>query len=160
MNPSEKTISGIPAMGYGTWNRYGEEAANGVTWALEAGCHHIDTAQGYDNEEFCGAAIAKSGIPRDEIFVTTKVAPENFGPGEMKPSVEASLEKLRVDLVRAIGGHHGAVDPDRSGPARWHLNREPQAQQGRWIGRAAGRWRAASGQKLALGREKLSCRMI
>lgn len=99
MSTKEKSIGGIPAMGYGTWNRPGDEAANGVTWALEAGCRHIDTAQGYDNEEYCGAAIAKSGIPRNEIFITTKVAPSNYGPGQMKPSVEKSLEKLRIDKV-------------------------------------------------------------
>ena len=99
MSKSEKTISGIPAMGYGTWNRSGEEAVKGVTWALEAGCRHIDTAQSYNNEEFCGAAIKQSGIPRDQIFITTKVAPENCGPGQLRPSVETSLHKLGVDQV-------------------------------------------------------------
>ena len=99
MGTNEVMINSIPAMGYGTWNRPGDDAANGVTWALEAGCRHIDTAQGYDNEEYCGAAIAASGIPRDEIFITTKVAPDNFGPGEVRPSVETSLKKLRIDRV-------------------------------------------------------------
>jgi 2,5-diketo-D-gluconate reductase B len=45
-------------MGFGTWSRPGDEAAHCVTWALEAGCRHIDTAQGYNNEQFCGQAIA------------------------------------------------------------------------------------------------------
>jgi len=99
MANSDRTIDGIPAMGYGTWNRPGEEAFNGVTWALEAGCRHIDTAQGYRNEEFCGDAIAKSGISRDEIFITTKVAPDNYAAGVLRPSVEESLAKLKVDQV-------------------------------------------------------------
>jgi len=96
---NEKMIGAIPAMGYGTWNRPGAEAENGVMWALEAGYRHIDTAQGYNNEEFCGAAIAQSAIARDQIFITTKVAPDNYGPGQMKPSVEKSLEKLQIDQV-------------------------------------------------------------
>lgn len=99
MQGSDKMVGAIPAMGYGTWNLPAQEAFNGVLWALEAGCRHIDTAQGYNNEEFVGAAIAKSGIARPEIFVTTKVAPENFGPGEVRPSVEASLKKLGVGPV-------------------------------------------------------------
>lgn len=97
MNQSQAMVGSIPAMGYGTWNRSGEEAYQGVIWALEAGCRHIDTAQGYKNEDRCGSAIADSGISRDDIFITTKVAPDNYGPGELRPSVEASLEKLRID---------------------------------------------------------------
>lgn len=102
----------IPALGYGTWQRKGEEAAQCVTWALEAGYRHIDTAQGYNNEEFCGAAIAASGIARNDIFLTTKVAPENYGPGAVRPSVEKSIEKLQVDQVDLLLLHwpspHGA----------------------------------------------------
>ena len=90
-------IGGIPTLGYGTWNRRGEEAVRCVTWALEAGYRHIDTAQMYDNEEFCGQAIAASALRRDDIFITTKVATDNYGPGAMRPSVEKSLDKLRVD---------------------------------------------------------------
>ena len=99
MSTSERRVGPIPAMGYGTWTRNGEEATKSVTWALEAGCRHIDTAQGYGNEAEVGGAIQQSGISRDEIFITTKVAPDNYGPGELRPSVEQSLEKLRVDQV-------------------------------------------------------------
>ncbi len=99
MSTSEKRVGAIPAMGYGTWNRTGDEARNGVTWALEAGCRHIDTAQGYGNEAEVGGAIKQSGVPRDEIFITTKVAPDNYGPGQLRPSVEQSLKKLGVDQV-------------------------------------------------------------
>ena len=96
-------------MGYGTWNRPGDEAYNGVLWALEAGCRHIDTAQGYENESDVGRAIADSGIPRDEIFITTKVAPENFGPGEVMRTSKESLEKLNLGPVDLLLLHWPAI---------------------------------------------------
>lgn len=96
-------------MGYGTWNRPGDEAYNGVLWALEAGCRHIDTAQGYENEGDVGRAIADCGIPRDEIFITTKIAPENFGPGEVMRTAKESLEKLNVGPVDLLLLHWPAI---------------------------------------------------
>jgi 2,5-diketo-D-gluconate reductase B len=96
---SEPMVAGIPQMGYGTWNRPGDEAYHGVVWALEAGCRHIDTAQGYDNEQEVARGIRDSGVPRSEIFLTTKVKPENFGPGQVLPSVRQSLDKLQTDKV-------------------------------------------------------------
>ena len=99
MSAMEKTVVGIPQMGYGTWNRPGNEARNGVLWALEAGCRHIDTAQGYNNEDEVARGIKESGVPRSDIFLTTKVAPENFGPGEVMRSTRESLEKLETDQV-------------------------------------------------------------
>lgn len=112
---AEKRVNGILQMGYGTWNRDGDEAYNGVLWALEAGCRHIDTAQGYNNEELVGKAIKDSGIPRDEIHITTKVAPENFD--DVRGSIEVSLEKLGlgpVDLLLlhwpSIGGKERQED--------------------------------------------------
>ena len=95
----EPMIAGIPQMGYGTWNRPGDEAYHGVVWALEAGCRHIDTAQGYENEQEVARGIQDSGVDRKDIFITTKVRPENFGPGQVMPSVRQSLEKLRTDKV-------------------------------------------------------------
>jgi len=58
----EPTVAGIPQMGYGTWNRPGDEAYNGVIWALEAGCRHIDTAQGYNNEQDVARGIKDAGV--------------------------------------------------------------------------------------------------
>jgi len=95
----EPTVSGIPQMGYGTWNRPGDEAYNGVIRALEAGCRHIDTAQGYNNEQDVARGIKEAGVPRSDIFITTKVKPENFAPGKVMPSVKESLEKLQTDQV-------------------------------------------------------------
>ena len=64
----------IPKVGFGTWqSASGEEAYNAVKAALEAGYRHIDTAAVYKNEESVGQAIADSGIPREELFVTTKL---------------------------------------------------------------------------------------
>jgi 2,5-diketo-D-gluconate reductase B len=96
---SEPTVAGIPQMGYGTWNRPADEAYQGVVWALEAGYRHIDTAQGYDNEQDVARGIKDAGIARGEIFITTKVKPDNFGPGEVVPSIKESLDKLQVDQV-------------------------------------------------------------
>lgn len=95
----EPTVTGIPQMGYGTWNRSVDEAYQGVIWALEAGCRHIDTAQGYNNEQGVARGIKDAGVPRSEIFITTKVKPENYGPRVVLPSVRESLEKLQVDQV-------------------------------------------------------------
>ena len=81
----------IPCIGYGTWNRLGDAAYDGTTNALEAGYRHLDCAEGYENEEHVGRAIANSGVARDALWVTTKVAPESFGPGQVRPHVELSL---------------------------------------------------------------------
>lgn len=64
----------IPAIGFGTWQvKDGSEAYDSTIWALEAGYRHIDTARAYGNEESVGRAVRDSGIPREEIFVTTKL---------------------------------------------------------------------------------------
>lgn len=93
------TGSGIPQLGFGTFLVAPGETERIVSEALEVGYRHIDTAAVYGNEAEVGAAIAKSGIPRDEIFVTTKLW--NDRQGDAKAALEESLEKLgmeRVDL--------------------------------------------------------------
>lgn len=102
-------VAGIPQMGYGTWNRPGDEAYRGVVWALEAGCRHIDTAQGYNNEQEVARGIKDSGVARSDIFITTKVKPENFGPGQIMPSVRQSLDKLRTDKVDLLLLHWPSI---------------------------------------------------
>lgn len=89
----------IPAVGFGTFELGKPEAFEAVSVALEVGYRHIDTAQIYGNEAEVGGAIAESGVPREEIFLTTKVWPDNFGPGELRPSVAASLDRLQTDYV-------------------------------------------------------------
>ncbi len=99
----------MPTIGYGTWNRPEDEAYRGTLAALEAGYRHIDGAEGYENEEFVGRAIADFGLPREELWVTTKVAPESFGPGQIRPHVEASLEKLGVGPVDLLLLHYPSI---------------------------------------------------
>jgi diketogulonate reductase-like aldo/keto reductase len=92
----------IPALGFGTWQLRGEACAAMVAEALRAGYRHIDTAQGYANEEFVGAGLKASGVARDEVFITTKVRPDRLNDGVLQRSVDDSLEKLgvsRIDLL-------------------------------------------------------------
>jgi diketogulonate reductase-like aldo/keto reductase len=87
----------IPFLGLGVWQmRNGPETENAVRWALELGYRHVDTAQAYRNEESVGRALRDSGVPRDEVFVTTK-----FYPARKDAEAEAqrSLERLGVDQV-------------------------------------------------------------
>jgi diketogulonate reductase-like aldo/keto reductase len=87
----------IPALGLGVWQvPDGPETENAVRWALELGYRHIDTAQAYGNEESVGRALRDSGIPRENVFLTTK-----FYPGHQDPVQEAerSLQRLGVDQV-------------------------------------------------------------
>jgi 2,5-diketo-D-gluconate reductase B len=104
-----KMIGPVPQIGYGSWNRPGDECYNLVRLALDAGYRHIDTAEGYNNEEFVGKAIAESGIKRDDIFITTKVAPEHLGPGQVMPHVKISLEKLRLEQVDLLLVHWPSI---------------------------------------------------
>ncbi len=98
---TQPMIGPIPQMGYGTFKRQGQECYDCVAAALDLGYRHLDTAQGYGNEAEVGAALEASGL-RSEVFVTTKVPPEKFGPGEILPSVRESLDKLRMDRVDMI----------------------------------------------------------
>ena len=102
----------IPNIGYGTWNRDDDAAYQGVTAALDAGYRHLDCAEGYNNEEYVGRAIADFGLPRDDLWVTTKVAPESFGPGQIRPHVEASLEKLGVGPVDLLLLHYPSINDE------------------------------------------------
>lgn len=94
-----KLIFNPPCMGYGTWNRDDKAAYSGVLSALDIGYRHIDTAQAYGNEAAVGKAIHDSTVARNDLFITTKVDPANYGPAQVRPSVEASLQKLGVDQV-------------------------------------------------------------
>jgi 2,5-diketo-D-gluconate reductase B len=89
----------IPAIGCGTWELRGELCAAIVAEALGLGYRHVDTAQGYSNETEVGDGIRMSGVPRDEVFVTTKVRPQRVGEGDLQRSVEESLERLGLNEV-------------------------------------------------------------
>lgn len=86
----------MPILGYGVYQVTKEECERCVLDALKAGYRAIDTAQSYFNEEEVGEAIVKSGVPREEIFLTTKVWVEHYGYEECRKSVEDSLKKLNV----------------------------------------------------------------
>jgi diketogulonate reductase-like aldo/keto reductase len=87
----------IPALGLGVWQvPDGPECVNAVRWALEAGYRHIDTAQAYGNEGSVGQALRESGVPRDEVFITTKFFPRHRDP---VAEAEKSLRRLDVDQV-------------------------------------------------------------
>jgi diketogulonate reductase-like aldo/keto reductase len=89
----------IPSLGFGTWAARGDECAQAVTWALESGYRHVDTAAVYANEEAVGEGIRASRVPRGEIFLTTKVGPDDIDEGKLERSAEASLKRLGFDHV-------------------------------------------------------------
>ncbi|MGN0626399.1 MAG: aldo/keto reductase [Oscillospiraceae bacterium] len=104
----------MPQLGYGVYQVTKDECERCVLDALKTGYRSIDTAQSYFNEEEVGNAIQKSGVPRSEIFLTTKVWIEHYGYEECKKSVELSMEKLKTDyldlvlLHQPFGDYYGA----------------------------------------------------
>jgi diketogulonate reductase-like aldo/keto reductase len=87
----------MPMLGLGVWQvPNGPECVNAVRWALESGYRHIDTAQAYGNEESVGTALRDSGVPRENVFITTKFYPRNDDP---VAEAEHSLRRLGVDQV-------------------------------------------------------------
>jgi len=89
----------IPAIGLGTWTLKGDECSDLVNHALAAGYRHIDTARMYDNEAAVGAGIRASFVPRDEIFLTTKVWHTDLAPTDFERSAAGSLRRLGLDHV-------------------------------------------------------------
>ncbi|MFE0735037.1 MULTISPECIES: aldo/keto reductase [Streptomyces] len=89
----------MPQLGFGVWQVPDDEAATAVSTALEAGYRSIDTAAIYENERGTGRALASSGIPREELFVTTKLWNSEQGHDSALRAFDASLEKLGLDYV-------------------------------------------------------------
>lgn len=89
----------VPALGFGTWELTGAEGVEGTRHAIELGYRQIDTAQIYENEREVGEGIARSGIPREEIFLTTKLARGSLAGDRVGPEVDISLQKLGTDYV-------------------------------------------------------------
>jgi diketogulonate reductase-like aldo/keto reductase len=87
----------IPLLGLGVWQvQDGRECVDAVRWALELGYRHIDTAQAYGNEESVGQGLRESGVPREEVFVTTKFFPRQK---DATVAAEESLKRLGLDYV-------------------------------------------------------------
>ena len=89
----------IPQLGFGVFLVPPEETKQAVTEALDAGYRLIDTAQGYRNEEGVGAAIAKSDVPRDELFITTKLTNSEQGYDTTLAAFDGSMDKLGIDVL-------------------------------------------------------------
>jgi len=103
----------MPLLGLGTWQARGREAAGAVLHALELGYRLIDTATMYGNEREIGRAVAESGVPREELFMTTKLPPSRAG--RERETLEESLDALRlayVDLWLIHWPPSGGARPD------------------------------------------------
>ena len=100
----------IPVIGLGVAELSDSETERAVSTALEAGYRLIDTASAYGNEEAVGRAIASSGVPREELFVTTKLATEDQGFGASQDALAASLERLGLEYVDLYLIHWPAGD--------------------------------------------------
>lgn len=97
--PTNNAGAAIPQLGLGTWQLRGELCATIVSEALRLGYTHVDTAQGYANEEAVGEGLRTSGVGRERVFVTTKVQPQQMGDGDLQRSVTGSLKKLGIGQI-------------------------------------------------------------
>jgi diketogulonate reductase-like aldo/keto reductase len=116
----------IPVLGLGVWQvDSGAECENAVRWALELGYRHIDTAQAYGNEESVGRALRDSGIPREDVFITTK-----FYPGHEDPAAEAenSLRRLGLDQLDLYIIHWPQKGPTWAWPGMEEAHRRGHAR--------------------------------
>ena len=92
----------MPKLGFGVFQIPKEECEKCVLDAIKVGYRHIDTAQSYFNEEEVGNAISKCGVPREELFITTKVWIDNYGYEKAKKSVLKSMQKLKVTYIDLV----------------------------------------------------------
>ena len=113
-------MTDIPSPGLGTsGNEEPEQCAATVSTALELGYRHVDTAQMYDNEAYVGDGIADSDVPRRDVFLATKVLPDNLAREDVLRTAEESLDRLGVERVDLCYVHWpmGAYDPEETLPA-------------------------------------------
>ncbi len=90
----------IPQFGLGVYMIQGDEATErACTEAMSLGYRHIDTAHAYQNERGVGAAVAKSGLPRDEVWITTKLWPSEYGEGKTSAAIDKMLDRLQTDHI-------------------------------------------------------------
>jgi 2,5-diketo-D-gluconate reductase A len=118
----------MPILGFGVYQVPPDETEQVVTDALAAGYRHLDTAAGYGNEEAVGRAIAKSGIARDELFVTTKLWVQDSGEDNTRRAFGKSLERLGLDRVDLYLIHQPFGDYYAEWRAMQELNREGLAR--------------------------------
>ena len=89
----------MPPLGLGTWQITGRDCVDAVRDALDLGYRHIDTARAYENEAEVGEGIARSGVPRGEIWVTTKLWRDGLRADEVRRQLEGSLRAMATDYV-------------------------------------------------------------
>ncbi|MGH2944948.1 MAG: aldo/keto reductase [Solirubrobacteraceae bacterium] len=118
----------MPVLGFGVYQIPDEQTERAVSDALAAGYRSLDTAAAYQNEEAVGRAIAASGIPRDELFVTTKLWIQDVGEGKARRAFETSLERLGLDYVDLYLIHQPFGDYYRSWREMQEINREGLAK--------------------------------
>jgi 2,5-diketo-D-gluconate reductase A len=120
--------SEMPLLGLGVWQvDHGDETENAVRWALELGYRHIDTAQAYGNEESVGRALRDSGVPREEVFITTKFFPRSRS-GDAAAEAEKSLERLGIDQVDLYLVHWPENGPTWAWPGMQEAQRNGHAK--------------------------------
>ncbi|NAZ74847.1 aldo/keto reductase [Kineococcus sp. T13] len=118
----------MPVLGFGVYQVPAEEAERVVTDALAAGYRHIDTAAAYENEAGVGRAIAASGIPREELFITTKLWIQDAGEQAAPAAFERSLQRLGLDYLDLYLIHQPYGDCYGSWRAMEELNRQGRAR--------------------------------
>ncbi|SBW10627.1 Prostaglandin F synthase (fragment) [uncultured delta proteobacterium] len=89
----------MPFVGLGVWLAKHDETVQAVKWALEAGYRHIDTAKIYQNEAAVGQGVRESGLPRDQVFITTKLWNDDMRTGRQMEAFEESLKALGTEYV-------------------------------------------------------------
>lgn len=114
----------MPILGFGVYQIPKEETKEAVLNAINVGYRLIDTAQSYFNEKEVGDAITESDVPRDELFITTKIWIDNYGYENCKKSVEESLKKLQTDYIDLVLLHQPFSDYYGAYRALEELNKE------------------------------------
>src|SRR5919202_5724935 len=117
--PATKTVRGVsvPTVALGVFEVDPHETAAAVADALAAGYRHVDTAAAYGNEEEVGRGIARSGVPAEDVWVTTKVWLDDLEPRRLRASAERSLRRLAVDRIDLLLVHWPAHDGAQVVPA-------------------------------------------
>jgi len=109
----------LPRFGLGTYTDDVSETADAVETALDVGYRHLDTAQSYDNERQVGEGLARADVPREEVFLATKLATSNLGYGDALRTARASADRLGVETIDLLYVHWpiDTYDPDETLPA-------------------------------------------
>jgi len=120
----------IPIVGFGSMRLKEEAGTRAIEAAIRAGYRHIDTARKYGTESAVGEGIRRSGVPRSELFITTKVSHENLRPKDFARSVEQSLAALKLDRVDLLLVHwpNPEIAPEEYMPALAEAKRKGQAR--------------------------------